>query len=62
VESGGDERQHREAGRYTVSRPLSLRAIGTSSASAYAWAFSLAGIRIGFDLVLFTVGRYGGDL
>jgi pimeloyl-ACP methyl ester carboxylesterase len=53
----------RVAGRKVTTsiRPLSLRAIGSSS-SAYAWAFSVAGIRIGFDLVLFTVGRYGGEL
>jgi hypothetical protein len=54
----------RVAGRKVTTsiRPLSLRAIGSSSTSAYAWAFSMSGIRIGFDLVLFTVGRYGGEL
>jgi pimeloyl-ACP methyl ester carboxylesterase len=54
----------RVAGRRVMAsiRPLSLPPIGSSSTSAYAWAFSVAGIRIGFDFVLFTVGRYGGDL
>jgi hypothetical protein len=39
--------------------PLAFPQVGRSS-SAYAWAFTIAGIRIGFDLVLFQTGRYGG--
>jgi pimeloyl-ACP methyl ester carboxylesterase len=42
-------------------RPLSFpRVAGTSA--AYAWAFTIAGIQIGFDLVLFTAGTYAGYL
>ncbi|MGO9792123.1 MAG: alpha/beta fold hydrolase [Solirubrobacteraceae bacterium] len=54
----------RVAGRKdaTSIRPLSLPAIGSSSTSAYAWAFSMSGIKIEFDIVLFTAGRYGGEL
>jgi pimeloyl-ACP methyl ester carboxylesterase len=33
-----------------------------SSSSAYAWALTIAGIRIGADLVLFRAGRYEGYL
>jgi pimeloyl-ACP methyl ester carboxylesterase len=40
-------------------RPISFPPVGDSS-SAYAWAFALHGVRIGFDLVLFRVGKYGG--
>ena len=46
----------------TSIRPLSLPAIGSSSTSAYAWALSMSGIKIELDVVLFTAGRYGGDL
>jgi pimeloyl-ACP methyl ester carboxylesterase len=42
-------------------RPVSLPRIGRSS-SAYAWTFTLAGIRLGFDLVLFHTGTYDGYL
>ena len=35
--------------------------VGRSS-SAYAWTFTLAGIRIGFDLMLFQTGHYAGYL
>jgi len=42
-------------------RPLALPRLGSTS-SAYAWAFTLAGIRLGFDLVLFQTGRYDGYL
>jgi pimeloyl-ACP methyl ester carboxylesterase len=54
----------RVAGRNltTSIRPLSLPPIGSTSTSAYAWAFSESGIKIGFDVVLFTAGRYGGEL
>ena len=54
----------RVAGRNltTSIRPLSLPAIGSSSTSAFAWAFSTSGIKIVFDVVLFTAGRYGGEL
>jgi pimeloyl-ACP methyl ester carboxylesterase len=38
---------------------ISFPPVGDSS-SAYAWAFTLKGVRIGFDLVLFRVGAYGG--
>ncbi len=42
-------------------RPLSFpRVAGISS--AYAWAFTTSGIRIGFDLVLFGTGMYTGYL
>lgn len=41
--------------------PVSLRRVGQSS-SAYAWSFTVGGIRIGFDLVLFQTGRYAGWL
>jgi hypothetical protein len=40
-------------------RPLPFpRVAGTSS--AYAWAFTTAGIQIVFDLVLFETGAYTG--
>ncbi len=42
-------------------RRLALPRLGSTS-SAYAWAFTLAGIRLGFDLVLFQTGRYDGYL
>lgn len=42
-------------------RPVALPRLGRSS-SAYAWTFTLAGIRIGFDLVLFRTGSYAGYL
>lgn len=40
-------------------RPLVFPRVGSSS-SAYAWAFTIAGVRIGSDLVLFETDRYGG--
>jgi len=40
-------------------RPLAFPRVGDSS-SAYAWALTIAGIRIGSDLVLFQTGRYAG--
>ena len=40
-------------------RRLVFPRVGDSS-SAYAWAFTIAGIRIVSDLVLFETGRYGG--
>ncbi len=40
-------------------RPIAFPRVAGSS-SAYAWAFTFSGIRIGFDLVLFSVGRYSG--
>ena len=51
------------AGKRVTSsvRRISFPRIGTSS-SAYAWAFSVSGIQVDLDLVLFTVGRYGGEL
>jgi pimeloyl-ACP methyl ester carboxylesterase len=42
-------------------RRLGFTRLGRSS-SAYAWAFSLGDIRIGFDLVLFQTAGYGGYL
>jgi hypothetical protein len=42
-------------------RRLALPQAGRGS-SAYAWAFSSAGIRFGFDLVLFEAGSYRGYL
>ena len=33
-----------------------------SHLAAYAWAFTLAGIRVGFDLVVFQTSRYDGYL
>ncbi len=42
-------------------RRLAFPRLGRIS-SAYAWAFSLAGIRLGFDLVLFQTNRYDGYL
>jgi pimeloyl-ACP methyl ester carboxylesterase len=42
-------------------RPLSLPRVGSSS-TAYAWAFTLDGLRIGFDLVLFHAGGDAGYL
>jgi pimeloyl-ACP methyl ester carboxylesterase len=42
-------------------RRLAFPRLGRTS-SAYAWAFSLAGIRLGFDLVLFQTSRYDGYL
>jgi len=42
-------------------QPLSFPRVASTS-SAYAWAFTIAGIRIGFDLVLFQAGSYAGYL
>jgi pimeloyl-ACP methyl ester carboxylesterase len=42
-------------------RPLVFPRLGRTS-SAYAWTFTLAGIRLGFDLVLFQTDTYGGYL
>ncbi|MGO9188122.1 MAG: alpha/beta fold hydrolase [Streptosporangiaceae bacterium] len=42
-------------------QPLPFPRIASSS-SAYAWAFTIAGIRIGVDFVLFTAGKYEGYL
>ena len=44
----------------TVHR-LAFPRLGRTS-SAYGWAFTLAGIRFGFDLILFQTGRYDGYL
>jgi pimeloyl-ACP methyl ester carboxylesterase len=46
---------------HATVHPLAFPRIGHSS-SAYAWSFTLGGIRIGFDLVLFQTGRYAGWL
>jgi pimeloyl-ACP methyl ester carboxylesterase len=46
--------------RATV-QPLPFPRVASTS-SAYAWAFTIAGIRVGFDLVLFQSGRYAGYL
>ena len=43
----------------TTVRRISFPHIGDSS-SASAWAFTFHGVRVGFDLVLFRVGNYGG--
>ena len=40
-------------------RRVAFPPVGDSS-SASAWAFTFHGVRIGFDLVLFRVGKYGG--
>ena len=40
-------------------RPISFPKVGGSS-SATAWSFTLGGVRIGFDLVLFHTGGIGG--
>jgi pimeloyl-ACP methyl ester carboxylesterase len=45
----------------TTVHPLALPRTGRSL-SAYAWTFSLSGVRIGFDLVLFETGSYRGFL
>jgi len=42
-------------------RALSFPRVASTS-SAYTWAFTIAGIRIGLDLVLFTAGTYAGYL
>jgi pimeloyl-ACP methyl ester carboxylesterase len=42
-------------------RRIAFPPVGDSS-SASAWAFTFHGVRIGFDLVLFRVGKYGGYL
>ena len=42
-------------------RRLAFPRLGRTS-SAYAWTFSLAGLRLGFDLVLFQTSRYDGYL
>jgi len=42
-------------------RPLSFPQVGSVS-SAYAWTFTVAGIRIGVDLLLFETGTYAGYL
>ncbi len=46
--------------RSTV-HPLALPRIGTASA-AYTWAFHIAGIPIGSDLILFRLGSYRGEI
>lgn len=46
--------------RATIA-PLSFPRVASTS-SAYAWAFTISGIRIGFDLVLFETGAYTGYL
>jgi hypothetical protein len=38
------------------------RTFFTSTSSAYAWGFTISGIQIGFDLVLFETGTYTGYL
>ncbi len=40
-------------------RRIAFPSVGDSS-SASAWVFTFHGVRIGFDLVLFRVGKYGG--
>jgi alpha/beta hydrolase fold len=40
-------------------QPVSLRA-GARESAAYAWTFTLGGIRLGFDLVLFQAAAYSG--
>jgi hypothetical protein len=45
----------------TTIRPLAMPTLGGGTA-AYAGTFTVSGIRIGLDLVLFTTGRYGGYL
>ena len=40
-------------------RRIAIPRVGDSS-SASAWAFTFHGVRIGFDLVLFRIGKYGG--
>jgi len=42
-------------------RPLPFPRVASTS-SAYAWAFTISGIQIGFDLVLFEAGTYAGYL
>ena len=42
-------------------RPLPFPRVGSSS-SAYAWAFTISGIRLGVDIVLFKAGSYTGYL
>jgi pimeloyl-ACP methyl ester carboxylesterase len=42
-------------------RPLSFPRVASTS-SAYAWGFTISGIQIGFDLVLFETGEYAGYL
>jgi pimeloyl-ACP methyl ester carboxylesterase len=40
-------------------RPLALPRVASTS-SAYAWSLTVAGIPVGFDLVLFETGSYAG--
>jgi pimeloyl-ACP methyl ester carboxylesterase len=40
-------------------RPLVFPKVGSSS-SAYAWRFRIAGVEIGFDMVIFRAGAYDG--
>ena len=42
-------------------RPVPFPRVASTS-SAYAWAFTISGIRVGFDLVLFGTGTYEGYL
>jgi pimeloyl-ACP methyl ester carboxylesterase len=42
-------------------RPLPFPRIASTS-SAYAWGFTISGIKIGFDLLLFETGTYAGYL
>ena len=46
----------------SVRRIAFPRVGDSSSASAWAYRFRFHGVRIGFDLVLFRVGKYGGYL
>jgi len=51
---------HRATIRATI-RKLALPRVGTGL-SADAWSFSVAGVQIGVDLIVFRVGRYGAYL
>jgi pimeloyl-ACP methyl ester carboxylesterase len=42
-------------------RPLPFPRVASTS-SAYAWGFTISGLQIGFDLVLFEAGTYAGYL
>jgi pimeloyl-ACP methyl ester carboxylesterase len=42
-------------------RPISFPAVGTGS-TAYAWTFTVSGIPVGDDLILFRAGSYEGYL
>jgi hypothetical protein len=48
-------------GIHVRERPVSFLTVGRGS-SAYAWTFTVSGIPVGDDLILFRAGAYEGYL